>query len=138
MGENSQNYDIAFSYQVNIEGAVNNPGIYEFDKPKKVREILFKSNVQSNADLDSIDLEKVINYDYEIVVPYKVGTIKKIKWKDLVSVDQLTNLGIKNSVAQTIINHRRQNESTTREEILALKGIGPVTLAQLKDVIDLF
>ena len=138
MGENSQNYDIAFSYQVNIEGAVNNPGIYEFDKPKKVREILFKSNVQSNADLDSIDLEKVINYDYEIVVPYKVGTIKKIKWKDLVSVDQLTNLGIKNSVAQTIINHRRQNESTTWEEILALKGIGPVTLAQLKDVIDLF
>ncbi|WP_406602979.1 MAG0490 family ComEA-like DNA-binding protein [Metamycoplasma sualvi] len=133
-----KNYSINFSYQVNVEGAVNNPGVYEFNKPKKVREILFQTNVQTNADLDSMDLEKIIDYDYDIIVPYKVGTIKKIKWKDLNSVEQLTNLGIKNSVAQTIINHRRQNEVTTWEEILALKGIGPVTLAQLKDIIDLF
>ena len=85
-----------------------------------------------------MDLEKIIDYDYDIIVPYKVGTIKKIKWKDLNSVEQLTNLSIKNSVAQTIINHRRQNEVTTWEEILALKVIVPVTLAKLKDIIDLF
>ena len=31
-----------------------------------------------------------------------------------------------------------EDTDTTYEEILALKGIGPVTLAQLKDIIDLF
>lgn len=133
-----KNYSIDLTYQVNVEGAINKPGVYEFKKPKKIREILFQANVQTNADLDAIDLEKIIDYDYDIIVPYKVGTMKKIKWKDLNSVDQLVNLGIKSSVAQTIINHRRQNEVTTWEEILALKGIGPITLAQLKDVIDLF
>ncbi len=134
---NKKNYSIDLHYQVNVEGAINNPGIYEFNKPKKIREILFQTNVLTNADLNSIDLEKIIDYDYDIIVPYKVGTIKKIKWKNLNSVEQLVNLGVKNSVAQIIINHRRQKETTTWEEILALKGIGPITLTQLKDIIDL-
>ena len=86
----------------------------------------------------SLELEKIIDYDCEIVVPYKVGSIKKIKWKNLNSVEQLTELGVKSSIAKIIITHRRQNETTTWEEILALKGIGQVTLAQLKDLIDLF
>ena len=118
------------NYVVTIDGAVETPGDYVFNKPKTLREIIFVANVLTNADITLLDLEKVISEDYQVV-------IKKIKWKDLHSVEQLVNLGIKSSVAQTIINHRRQNEKTTWEEILALKGIGQVTLAQLKDIIDL-
>lgn len=124
-------------YVVTIDGAVESPGDYVFNKPKTLREIIFVANVLTNADITLLDLEKVISEDYQVVIPYKVGAIKKIKWKDLYSAEQLINLGIKSSVAQTIINHRRQNEKTTWEEILALKGIGQVTLAQLKDIIDL-
>lgn len=125
------------SYNVSIEGAVKNPGFYSFKKPKKIREIIFTANVLTNADLNVLDLEKLISEDCEIVVPFKVDSIKKIKWKKLQNVEQLTKLGIRPSIAQIIINHRRKNETTTWEEILALKGIGEVTLAQLKDIIDL-
>ncbi len=132
---NSSN--VVSQYCVNIEGAVKSPGSYVFYKPKKLREIIFKADVLTSADINSLNLEQVIDNDYEVTIPYKVGSIKKIKWKDLNKVEQLTELGVKNSIAQTIINHRRQYEITTWEEILALKGIGPVTLAQLKDIIDL-
>lgn len=129
--------DDVSSYTVVVEGAVKNPGSYTFEKPKTIREIIFSASVLTNADISTLDLEKIISNDYQIIVPYKVGAVEKIKWKDLHSVEQLTELGIKKSIAQIIINHRRQNETTTWEEILALKGIGQVTLAQLKDVIDL-
>lgn len=132
------NYQLNNSYNVSIEGAIKNPGNYSFKEPKTIREIIFVSNVLTSADLSSLDLERVIDHDYDIVVPFKVNSIVKIKWKDLHSIEQLTSLGVKNSIAKIIINHRRQNESTTWEEILALKGIGPITLAQLKDIIDLF
>lgn len=125
------------NYAVSINGAVENPGIYSFKKPKKIREIIFKANVLPTADLSTIELDKTIENDCELVVPYKINSVKKIKWKNLKDVSQLTSLGVKNSVAQTIIEHRRQNESTTWEQILALKGIGKVTVAQLKDLIDL-
>ena len=124
-------------YVVTVDGAVKKPGDYHFDKPKTLREILFEASLLTNADISSLDLEKIIREDYQVVVPYKVGSVKKIKWKDLNSIEQLTDLGVKKSVAQIILNHRRQNEHTTWEEILALKGIGQTTLSQLKDLIDL-
>ncbi len=124
-------------YTVAINGAVKNPGSYTFNRPKSLREIIFSASVLTNADTTSLELEKIIDEDCQIIVPYKVGSVKKIKWKDLNSVEQLTDLGVKKSIAQTIINFRRQNESTTWEEILSLKGIGQVTLGQLKDIIDL-
>lgn len=125
------------NYFVEISGAVKNPGTYKFDKPKTLREIIFVANTLSNADIKTLELEKIINNDFEINIPYKVGTIKKIKWKDLHSVDQLIPLGIKSSIAQMVLKHRRENEKTSWEQILAIKGIGQVTLTQLKELIDL-
>ena len=129
--------EISKEYKVSIDGAVKNPGNYFFEQPKTIREIIFEASVLTSADISILNLEEIIFSDFEIVVPFKIDSIKKIKWKDLVNVDQLTNLGVKKSISQIIINHRRQNETTTWEQILALKGIGQVTLNQLKDLIDL-
>lgn len=129
--------EIQQEYKVSIDGAVKNPGNYFFEQPKTIREIIFEASVLTSADISTLNLEEIIFSDFEIVVPFKINSIKKIKWKDLVNVEQLTNFGVKKSISQIIINHRRQNEITSWEQILALKGIGQVTLNQLKDLIDL-
>lgn len=124
-------------YKVSVEGAVENPGDYEFDQPLTVREIIFQAVVKTNADTSSLDLDKTIDKDTNILVPFKIGTIEKIKWKDLTNVDQLTKYGVKKSVALKIIQFRQQNETTTWEQIRAIKGIGETTINQLKEIIDL-
>ena len=125
------------SYSVSIEGAVEQPGDYTFEQPMTIRQIIFQAQVKTNADTSSLDLEKIINKDTNILVPFKIGTINKIKWKDLTNVEQLTQYGVKKSIAIKIIQFRQQNETTTWEQIRAIKGIGEVTINQLKEIIDL-
>lgn len=124
-------------YSVSIEGAVLNPGDYEFDKPQTVREIIFKANVRTIADISSMDLENIINKDTQIFVPFQIGTIDKIEWSKLSSIEQLVTRGIKKDIAKKILEFRRQNSNPTWEQIHAIKGIGQKTLEQLKNIIEL-
>lgn len=127
----------ATKYVVSVFGAVEKPGEYSFDIPMKIREIIFKAVVKTKADLSTLDLDKEINEDQEILVPFKIGEIEKIKWADLNNISQLTKYGVRKGAAQKIIDFRRKNLSTKWENIKTIKGIGPVTLNQLKDIIDL-
>ena len=71
------NISITKQYTVTIEGAVKNPGEYKFNKPKTIREIIFNAHVLTNADIDSLNMEKTISEDTEIIIPYKVGSDRK-------------------------------------------------------------
>lgn len=124
-------------YTVSIEGAVEHPGDYQFDQPHKLRRIIFEANLKTNADISSINMEEIISNDFKMIIPFKIGTIQKIKWNDINSVDQLTKRGVKKSTAQKIVDFKRKNSNPSWEKIHAIKGIGQITLNQLKDVIDL-
>lgn len=124
-------------YIVSIEGAVEKPGDYEFDKPSSLRTIVFRAILLNNADVSNVNLEKVINQDEKIFIPFEIGTIKKLKWSEFTNVNQLIKLGIKKATAQKLLDFRRKNSKPTWEQIHAIKGIGQITLNQLKEVIDL-
>lgn len=124
-------------YIVNIEGAVENPGEYVFEVPQQLRTIIFRAKTKVEADLNSMDLDKVISENFEISVPFKIGSFEKIKWNDLNSVDQLIKLGLRKDTAQKIINYKRSNSVTTWEEIEKIKGIGKITISKIKELIFL-
>lgn len=125
------------SYYVNVEGAVRNPGKYLLNKPTKIREILFKADLKSEADILSLNLEKIINDEQTIIVPYKIGAFNKLKWQNYNNINLLTSKGIKLSIAQKLLDFRRKNITTTWEQIRSIRGIGETTISQLKELIDL-
>lgn len=125
------------NYYVNIEGAVEKPGKYLFTKPTKLRAILFVADLKTNADISSLNVEKIINEEQTIIVPYKIGAFSKIKWINYNNINILTSKGIKTNIAQKLLDFRRKNTSTTWEQIRSIRGIGDTTISQLKELIDL-
>ena len=124
-------------FLVSIEGAVEKPGDYTFDQPQTVRQIIFQANLKTTADTSSLNLEEVINKDTEISIPYRVGSIEKLKWKDLKSAEQLLKLGVRKKIANLVMDHRSRNEETTWKQIESISGIGPVTINHLQGIIEL-
>ena len=121
-----------------ISGAVDSPGDYSFIKDQTIREIIFKANVKSSADIHLLGLDFKQNKSFEIIVPYKVGEIPKIKYSDIKTINQLKAIGIKDNISKTIIKYKNTNKGTPIwNEIDDLPGIGEKTLVYLKEHIDL-
>ncbi|MGL5590496.1 MAG: MAG0490 family ComEA-like DNA-binding protein [Metamycoplasmataceae bacterium] len=121
-----------------ITGAVNKPGDYEFRKDQTTREIIFKANVKYSADINLLNLETKQNQSFEINVPYKIGEKPKLKYSELITINQLKAIGVKDNIAKIIIQYKNENKGIpTWDEIDNLSGIGEKTLAFLKEHIDL-
>lgn len=121
-----------------ITGAVHNPGDYLFQKDQTIREIIFKAKVKNSADIHLLGLDLKQKESFEIIVPYKVGEMPKLKYSEIKTINQLKALGIKDNIAKIIIKYKNENKGVpTWKEIDDLPGIGEKTLIYLKENIDL-
>ncbi len=136
--ENKSSLIIDNKLIASISGAVDIPGDYFFEKDQTIREIIFKANVKSSADIYLLGLDFKQNKSFEIVVPYRVGEIPKINYSEIKTINQLRSIGIKENICKTIIKYKNENKGVpTWSEIDDLSGIGEKTLVYLKERIDL-
>ncbi len=136
--ENKNSIMIEEKLIATISGAVDSPGEYHFLKDQTIREIIFKADVKSSADIHLLGLDFKQSKSFEIIVPYKVGEIPKIKYSDIKTISQLKAIGVKDNIAKIIIKYKNTNKGIPIwNEIDDLPGIGEKTLVYLKERIDL-
>ncbi|WP_156933073.1 MAG0490 family ComEA-like DNA-binding protein [Mycoplasmopsis iners] len=126
------------AFTIKVKGCIANSLKLSFAKPVKLAEIKNKIKFKSNADIDKINWNKIIDKNFELFVPSKTNTKSLIEWASLYSIDQLTIRGINKTIATKLLNLRREkNSNITWEDIFQIKGIGEKTLKKLQEIIKL-
>lgn len=67
--------------EIQIEGAVNHPGVYSFPPGVTVKEVLKKVSLLKQADRKAIAFRKVFITSQTLVVPYKKAETRPMKRK---------------------------------------------------------
>jgi len=147
---------------IDINGAVNQPGVYQFDNKNirlnQVIEAAGGVSVQAVNDWvnKNLNLARKVNDGEKIYIPFKEeidlntnsagasGQIVGVEISSLVNIntasaEELCTLsGIGASFAQRIIDYRdKSNGFVSIEEIMAVSGIGEKTFEKIKDEISL-
>lgn len=141
---------------VDVDGAVKNPGVYEFVEGDRIEDAIIKSGgLLENAYTKIInkarllvDGEKIYikevgeeNFDIEMIDSsiYNTGETEEKNDKiniNTASKELLMSLdGIGEVYSQRIIDYRNKMKFSSIEEIKQIKGIGEKTFEKLKDKI---
>lgn len=131
---------------IDIDGAVNNPGVYEFPEGARVSDaITIAGGLTDNADTSSINRARKLIDEDKIYIPEigeeitieTVNTINNEKINiNTASKEQLMSLkGIGPAYSQNIIDYRKINKFDNIEEIKQVSGIGEKTFEKIKDYI---
>ncbi|MBF0715262.1 helix-hairpin-helix domain-containing protein [Gemelliphila palaticanis] len=133
---------------IDIKGAVNNPGVYEFTKDDRIKDAVEKAGgTLADADLTTINLSQKLKDQMLIVIP-KVG--EKVDSNsssnsnqntiniNLATKEELMKItGVGETKAKAIIDYREnKGEFKKKEDITKVKGIGKGTFEKIKDEID--
>lgn len=151
-GESKEDFKEQLIY-VDIQGAVNNPGVYEFSEGSIVEDALkIAGGLSGSADIEYVEkhLNRALKLtdEQKIYVPAKGEEVSieeghsyfgndnedygKINI-NTATIEQLDSLsGIGPAYAQRIIDERPYS---TIEEIKSVKGIGSATFEKIKDKI---
>ncbi len=147
--------DIKESIVIDIKGEVNNPGSYEIESDKRIKDAITKAGGLTNdADTESINLSEKLQDEMLIVIPKKeeikenntnteIKTTAEVK-DNKISINTATKQelmkisGIGESKAQSIIDYRNQNGRFNKlEELTNVSGIGKKTFEKIKNSIKL-
>ena len=141
---------------VDIDGAVKNPGVYEFSEGDRIGDAINKSGgLLETADTKNInkarplvDGEKIYivkegeeNFEVEIIHSSIYNTGDTIENNDKINIntaskETLMSLdGIGEVYSQRIIDYRNKTKLSSIEEIMQIKGIGEKTFEKIKDKI---
>lgn len=136
---------------VDIAGAVVNPGVYVLDEGSRVNDLLILAGgVSKEANLENVNLAYILTDGVKITIPNKKDNTKNIVQTSLfntskseiininqATIDELTTLsGIGESIAEDIINYRKQNGNfKKKEDIKNVSGIGESKYSKIKDKI---
>jgi len=141
---------------VDVDGAVKNPGVYEFVEGDRIEDAIIKSGgLLENADTKIInkarllsDEEKIYikevgeeNFDIEMIDSSVYNTSGTVEKSDKINIntaskEQLMSLdGIGEVYSQRIIDYRKKVKFSSIEEIKQIKGIGDKTFEKFKDKI---
>jgi competence protein ComEA len=145
---------------VHVRGSVNRPGLYPLPMGSRVNDaIQAAGGFSGQADTGSLNLAEILDDGEQLDVPAlstpivadrepRPGTTSPIpvatSYPALVNIntasieelDTLPEIGPK--TAQAIIDYRYANGPFARiEDILEVKGIGPVTFDKIKDLITI-
>ncbi|MDD2376860.1 MAG: helix-hairpin-helix domain-containing protein [Clostridia bacterium] len=133
---------------VYLSGAVNSPGIYNFNKGVRLEEALnIIGGIKQEADLSKLNLSKVL-YDCEkIVIPYiqeekiEIDTkesqsdSEKVNINEATEIELMTLSGIGEITAKKIIEYRKNGNFEIIEDIKKVPGIGDSKFDKIKDKI---
>ena len=124
--------------QVEVKGEVNNPGVVTLKWEGTAQDAIEKAGgLTETADTQSISLMEQVSPDTVLVIPSIQET------KDLVSInnaslEELDTLpGVGPSIAQRIIEYRKEQPFTSLDDLKNVKGIGNKTFEKMKEQISL-
>lgn len=124
--------------QVEVKGEVNNPGVVTLKWEGTAQDAIDKAGgLTETADTQSISLLEQVSPDTVLVIPSIQET------KDLVSInnaslEELDTLpGVGPSIAQRIIEYRKEQPFTSLDDLKNVKGIGDKIFAKMKEQISL-
>lgn len=136
---------------VDIKGEINNPGVYELTKEKRIKDAIDAAGgLKENADTSKINLSQKLKDQMMIVIP-KIGeqlkqnsaeqyneNNKKIVNINTASKEELMTInGIGETKAKAIISYREnKGEFTKIEDITKVNGIGKSTFEKIKENIE--
>lgn len=134
-----------------ISGAVNNPGVYNFNENTKLEEALnIIGGIKTEADISKVDLLKALSDSEKITIPYKQNDTddqEENNFEFNESNDDKINInkaddsllmslpGIGQSTANKIIEYRKNGDFETIEDIKKVSGIGDSKFEKIKDKI---
>jgi len=87
---------------IKIYGAVLYPGEYSFTRGVTLKDILTKVKLLSSADISQLSFRQTYSKDSIIHIKYKKTT--KFHIREIVSINQLIEFGIKKNIAIKIFN----------------------------------
>lgn len=123
--------------QVEIKGAVKNPGVYTLKFQDTVSSLINASGgLLENGDDSSLSYTQVLKDKDVIVIPEKKEQ-PKISINGATQEELQTLSGIGPSIASRIIEYRKNNAFQTLEQIKEVKGIGDGLFNKIKDDICL-
>ena len=141
---------------VDVAGAVNNPGVYQFDNGAIIEDAIVKAGgVTDNADTELIALTinraALLTNNGKVYIPIKggltaasadttassvTGGLININTANAASLDTLPGIGP--VYAGRIIEYRQKNGSFQRkEDLMKVSGISSSTYTKLKDRITI-
>jgi competence protein ComEA len=135
---------------VYVSGAIETPGLFTLPAGSRVNDVIQAAGgTTENADIDALNLAKIVEDGEQIIVPEDVtpeseenGTVPvnpsdimvNINTATLEQLDTLPGIGPK--TAQNIIDYRTANGPFTNiEEIQDVPNIGQVTFDKIKALI---
>lgn len=123
--------------QVEIKGAVKNPGVYTLKFQDTISSLINASGgLLENGDDSSLSYTQVLKDKDVIVIPEKKEQ-PKISINSATQEELQTLSGIGPSIASRIIEYRKNNTFQTLEQIKEVKGIGDALFNKIKDDICL-
>ena len=134
---------------VYITGEVVNPGVYYIDENLRLDDLVKEcGGLTSQADLSEINLAEKLNDSDKIDIPKiaieeenEEDNIENNDDNDLINInkaskDELKTLnGIGDTLADNIIEYRKNNKFNTIEDILEVNGIGKSKFENIKEYI---
>lgn len=123
--------------QVEIKGAVKNPGVYTLKFQDTISSLINASGgLLENGDDSSLSYTQVLKDKDVIVIPEKKEQ-PKISINSATQEELQTLSGVGPSIASRIIEYRKNNTFQTLEQIKEVKGIGDGLFNKIKDDICL-
>jgi len=133
--------------EVEISGAVQNPGSYTLPEGSSIDDALQLAGVTADSDLQSLDLMKILTDGEKITVASKTAAavsssvnntaaseLININIADVATLQQLNGIG--NTKAAAIVAYRQSHGGfNSIEEIKNVSGIGNATYEKIKDYI---
>ncbi|UVD81569.1 hypothetical protein NV226_02475 [Mycoplasma iguanae] len=117
-------------------GEVKRPIKLIVKKDTKLKEIILQINLLNSADISQLNLEQKAESDNTFFIGKKrKNNNSKINWKAINTLEDLKDIKISKALKEKILNLRKLKEKVNWNDILALPGIGKITLAKLKTFI---
>ncbi len=130
---------------VYISGEVNNPGVYYIEEDKRLNDLIdLCGGFTKEADITDLNLAEKLNDTDKIYVPKLIieeNEPNENEENNLLNINTATKNelkeldGIGETLANNIIEYRRNNKFITIEDILNVNGIGESKYNNIKEYI---
>ena len=139
--------EIASTVNVEIDGAIVNPGTYTLDSEATLQDLINQAGgLLSSADSSCFDLTLNVSTYELFYIPYESGyaeecvpiTLTKVNINKASKEELATINGISETIAEKIIEYRETSGPFhSLEEIMNVTGIGVKTYEKIRDFICL-